>query len=137
MHALALVQPVVAHAGPYYGGPGGFWFGGPIMFLFWIAILFLAFRFFTRGGCRWRNDAAPQDRARDILADRYARGEIDAEEYRQRSETLIDRQGPGSSPVTRAGDMFTLRSARAILAERYARGEIDAEEFRTRSETLR
>jgi len=107
------------------------------MFLIWIAIIFLVFRFVIRGGCRWRDETAPADRARDVLAERYARGDIDADEYRQRSEVLGDRQHAPDSPISRASDAFTLRSARGILAERYARGEIDADEYRARSETLR
>jgi len=55
------------------------------MFLIWIAVVFLFFRFVVRG--RFRGPS-PMDQARGVLAERYARGEIDAEEYRQRSETL-------------------------------------------------
>lgn len=137
MHVLPLIHPITAQAGPYHGGPGGWWFGGPLMFLIWIAILFLLFRFVIRGGCRWRNEPPPMDRARDVLAERYAQGDIDAEEYRQRRDFLGNQQPQEPSPMTRAGEMLTRRSARAILAERYARGEIGEEEFRKRSEVLR
>lgn len=137
MYALAALQPVLAHPGPYNGGPGGWWLGGPVMFLIWIAIIFLLFRFVFRGGCRWQHEPRPSDRGRDILAERYARGEIDADEYRERSEMLRSPEASGSSPMSRARDLFDERSARRILAERYARGEIDQEEYRKRSETLR
>jgi putative membrane protein len=39
----------------------------------------------TRSGPR---PTAPTDRAREILAERYARGEITGEEYRERLDTL-------------------------------------------------
>lgn len=35
-----------------------------------------------------RQPAAPTQRPEDVLAERYARGEIDTDEYRQRLETL-------------------------------------------------
>ena len=55
------------------------------MLLIWIVVIFFVVRFVVRGRHR---DLSPMDRARGVLAERYARGEIDAEEYRQRSETL-------------------------------------------------
>lgn len=55
------------------------------MFLIWIVVIFVVVRFVARG--RHRGPSS-MDRARGMLAERYARGEIDAEEYRQRSETL-------------------------------------------------
>jgi len=67
-------------------GPGEWWWLWRLgMFLIWIAVVFLFFRFVVRG--RFRGPS-PMDQARGVLAERYARGEIDAEEYRQRSETL-------------------------------------------------
>jgi putative membrane protein len=62
-------------------GPGGWW---PIFPLFWILfwglIVFAFFRF--RG--RWHRGQS----AEDVLAERYARGEIPVEEYRERLEVL-------------------------------------------------
>lgn len=134
MVELAFAQPVLAHAGPYHGGPG---FGGFLMFLFWIVVIFFAVRFFVlRGGRPWRDGPGSADSARDILADRYARGDIDSEEFRARSQTLHDQQSREASPLTRARNMVAMRSVHTILAERYARGEIDAEEYRERLRNL-
>ncbi len=106
------------------------------MFLLWIALIFLVIRFVSRGRGPWRGGHASVDRARDILAERYARGEIEAEEFQTRSQTLRDLRRQEPSPVSRARDMFAARSAYSILAERYARGEIDAEEYRERIRNL-
>jgi putative membrane protein len=134
MDKLAFAQPVLAHAGPYHGGPG---FGGFLMFLIWIAIIFFVVRFFVlRGGPPWRDGPRSADRASDILAERYARGEIDSEEFQARDQTLRDRRSQEPSPLTRARGMVATRSVHTILAERYARGEIDAEEYRERLRNL-
>lgn len=134
MYELAFAQPVLAHAGPYHGGPG---FGGFLMFLFWIVVIFLVVRFFVlRGGRPWRDGPGSTDRVHDILAERYARGEIDSEEFRARSQTLHEQQSQEASPLTRARGAFAMRSVHTILAERYARGEIDAEEYRERLRNL-
>lgn len=107
------------------------------MFLLWIAIIVLVVRFFVlRGGRPWRDGPGPADRVHDILAERYARGDIDAEEFRARSQTIHDQQSQDASPLTRARGAFAMRSAQSILAERYARGEIDAEEYRERLRNL-
>ncbi len=132
MDVLAFLP--VAHA--YHGGPGGFWIGGPVIFLLWIAIIFLVVRFVSRGRGPWRGEPASTDHARDILAERYARGEIEAEEFQTRSQTLQDLRRHEPSPLERARGMFAARSAYSILAERYARGEIDADEYRERLRNL-
>ncbi len=82
-------------------GPGFGWagmmFGGLMMLLFWgglIALGFLAFRALTRSG-GWQSGNAnastdqPGNNALAILKERYARGEIDKEQYeRMRSDLL-------------------------------------------------
>lgn len=63
----------------------GWW---PILPLLWLGLIVTVVWLFTRR--RWTT-ARPQngaDRARDILAERYARGEITSDEYRERSEHL-------------------------------------------------
>ncbi len=45
-------------------------------------VVFLVFGVFRRGSWRARSDA------RSVLADRFARGDIDAEEYRSRLSEL-------------------------------------------------
>ena len=80
----------------YYGGghmAGWAWFGMTIgMIAFWgllITVAVLAYRAFSgdtsAGG---QNTASITSDARQILAQRYARGEIDEDEYSRRLATL-------------------------------------------------
>ena len=55
--------------------------GGLVMAVWLVLIVSVAWLIDTRPGPRPR---VPTDRAREILAERLARGEIDAEEYRDR-----------------------------------------------------
>jgi putative membrane protein len=61
---------------------GHWWAVAPLMWAVWIAVIatvvWLVLRR-TRGG-----DPAGFERAREILAERYARGEIGLDEYRER-----------------------------------------------------
>ena len=59
------------------------------MFLFWILVLAVVFFCFRRWGWGWRHhEPTPLERAQGILAERFARGEISAEEYRERLDQL-------------------------------------------------
>ena len=64
-------------------GPGAWW---PIFPSFWLlvlgAVIFSAFRFRRTG--RWHQGQS----ARAVLAERYARGEVSVEEYRERLSVL-------------------------------------------------
>lgn len=77
-----------------YGMWGGGAFGGFIMVLFWIVILVgvvLVIRYFTGGQMPGRKGPTPYEAPADplrILQERYARGEIDTEEYEERRKTL-------------------------------------------------
>jgi putative membrane protein len=66
-----------------------FWFW-PLVPLFWLLAFFLFFRVFfwrgRRGAWGPYRPAAPDPRA--ILAERYARGEITHDEYRERLDNL-------------------------------------------------
>ena len=55
----------------------------PVWLLFWLAAIVAVVWFFTR---RRRDDGLRSARA--ILAERYARGELSGEEYRERLEQL-------------------------------------------------
>ncbi|MCZ7531270.1 MAG: SHOCT domain-containing protein [Acidimicrobiia bacterium] len=67
-------------------GGGWMWLWGFLMMTFWIAVIGLAVWLVMRGqdrGTRERND-----RPREILAERYARGELSTDEYHERLEAL-------------------------------------------------
>jgi putative membrane protein len=69
----------------HWGHGPGWWFIFPL--LFWALIIFLvvrAFRRCGRFGPNWRSGEA-------VLAERYAKGEIDADEYRNRLTVLRER----------------------------------------------
>jgi len=86
--AAAQAQPYGDH--PHYWGGGWGWgqmIFGPLMMIVFVAaivvIAVLAVRWLGGGG------APPeQPTALDILAARYARGEIDREEYQQKKQDL-------------------------------------------------
>jgi putative membrane protein len=74
---------VLAHAG------WGWWWIFPLT---WIALIALFWTFAWRGP--WRRRAEPWHEARApeaVLGERYARGEIDEEEYRKRLAVLRER----------------------------------------------
>ena len=92
---LAIGSLVPASGGPWGNGDGwdGGWLLARLAFTsLWIVVVFTIVRFviFGRFGRRGRGPwgPSPMERARGVLAERYARGEIDAEEFRTRSETL-------------------------------------------------
>jgi putative membrane protein len=69
-----------------WGGTGGMWLWGGLMMLFWVALVAaVVWLVATRSG---PSPKPPADSAREILAERYARGEITGEEYRERLDTL-------------------------------------------------
>jgi uncharacterized membrane protein len=59
--------------------------GGPLWLLIWAALIGTAVWLVLRRRGR-RGD--PLDRARELLAERFARGELTGEEYRQRLDEL-------------------------------------------------
>ena len=73
-------------------GGGSMWLWGTLMMLFWMAIIAGAIWLFARG-----RDQLPDGgttRARDILDDRYARGELTTEEYSERLVQLSSNSRP-------------------------------------------
>lgn len=75
-------------------GPMGWgmmaWFGPIMMIIFWAAIIIavvLAIRWLLRAGTHAAS-GAHKDSALDILKERYARGEIDREEFEQKRRDL-------------------------------------------------
>ena len=71
----------------HWGGGEHWWIGRVVMILFFIA-LFVLFFWFMRRNAWGHHEPTPIERAQGILAERYARGEIDAEEYRERLSQL-------------------------------------------------
>jgi putative membrane protein len=79
---------VLASAGPG-DWDGGWWIARLALFTFWIVFVVFVLRWLVFG--RWgRRRWGPTgiERAQAILAERYARGEIDANEYQERLERL-------------------------------------------------
>jgi putative membrane protein len=78
-------------AGPwadYWGHGGGWWWlWWPIGLVFWLAVVVGLVWLVVRRNPH-TNEPSPLQRAREILAERYASGEIDTEEYEQRMEHL-------------------------------------------------
>jgi len=80
----------------WYGhGMGWAWGWGLMMFVFWalvVVAVVLLIRHFSRAGGRPPSGphsyGTPPPSAEQLLAERYARGEIDDEEYRRRLATL-------------------------------------------------
>jgi putative membrane protein len=74
---------VLAHAG------WGWWWIFPLT---WIALIALFWTFAWRGPWRRRAEPWHETRAPEaVLGERYARGEIDEEEYRKRLAVLRER----------------------------------------------
>jgi putative membrane protein len=74
-----------------HGWGPGLWLWITWMVLFWGALLAAGVYFIRRRPTRV--DAGPS--AEELLAERYARGEIDADEYRQRRMVLRERHDGG------------------------------------------
>lgn len=68
---------------------GGFGHGIPGlgMILFWVVIIGLIV-FFARALMQRPGDVSSRKSAREILDERYARGEIDRDEYEEKKRTL-------------------------------------------------
>ena len=74
-----------------FGMPGGFGFcfGGLFMILWWVIILALV-RWMSKSSGSDRSASSTSKSAMDILKERYARGEIDAQEYQKIKRELME-----------------------------------------------
>lgn len=84
MSVMTMATELLARGAEW--GPGPWW---PVFPLFWVLVLgvvILAVVRLRRGG-RWHDGHS----AEGVLAERYARGEISVEEYRQRLSVLKER----------------------------------------------
>lgn len=70
---------------PWYGWHG-WWMGW--MWAFWIVIIFVVVWLAARAGSPSRGIREVRPTPEEILRERYARGEIDTEEYQRRLEVL-------------------------------------------------
>ncbi|MFG1703679.1 SHOCT domain-containing protein [Nonomuraea sp. M3C6] len=84
----------IAQWAPHWGGGGGFWPIIPVFWgLFWVAVVALAITARRKGwwGPRHAHAAAPTmptASAEQILAERYARGEMSDDEYFEKISVL-------------------------------------------------
>jgi putative membrane protein len=91
MTALYVLPALVAFGDdrwrPGWGpGSGWGWLWGPIVLLGWVALIATVVWFVARSARS--PERSGLERARDVLAERYARGELTTEEYRERLEQL-------------------------------------------------
>jgi putative membrane protein len=81
--------PALADMGPGWGHHS--WWGGGLMMLGWllliVAVIVVLLRVFDR-----RDPAPPASDGEQILAGRYARGEVDETEYRARLAVLKEHR---------------------------------------------
>jgi putative membrane protein len=95
----ALAQTPVQQPGNWHYGWGWGWgwghmiFGSLMMVLFWggiIVAIVLAVRWIGSGSSHGATPPVPRNKALDILQERFARGEIDKEEFEERKRLLSD-----------------------------------------------
>jgi putative membrane protein len=80
------------YRGPHMMWESGWMFLGPLMMIAFIAIVVVVVVLLVRwlGGHRPSAHVSSESRAADILKERFARGEIDKEEYEERRRILRD-----------------------------------------------
>jgi putative membrane protein len=79
MNAVAGLPLMTLEAGGDWGHP---WW--PLRLLFWAGLIGTAVWLISRR----RGRGGPLDKARELLAERYAQGELSGEEYRERLDEL-------------------------------------------------
>ena len=79
-----MFSTLLAHHDGWGGGPGP-WIFIPFTFFFlWVAVIaFAVFRFRRGGGPPWA-----RHNGQSVLAERYARGDLTADAYRERRDVL-------------------------------------------------
>ncbi|MBO2460633.1 SHOCT domain-containing protein [Actinomadura violacea] len=91
---MTMLTTLATHPGPWHDGSApGYWPIFPIMFgLFWLAVIGTGLYLVRRRTAAHAaaSDAAsdPMAKAQSLLAERFARGEIDEDEYLMRQSTL-------------------------------------------------
>jgi putative membrane protein len=78
---------LLANSHGWDGDPGA-WIVFPILwFVFWVGLIVFVVTRFRRGGPPWARHSG-----HTVLAERFARGDITAEEYRARRDVLKERK---------------------------------------------
>jgi putative membrane protein len=79
-----MFSTLLAHGDGWGDGPGP-WIAFPFtLFFLWLAVIaFVVWRFRRGGGAPWA-----RHNGQSVLAERYARGDITADEYRERRDVL-------------------------------------------------
>lgn len=79
--------------GPGYYGNGNYWWmglmGSVIPLVLLIAVVAIVWHFVRKNNSHISVGHSPNNNALDILRERYAKGEIDSEEYTRRKENLL------------------------------------------------
>ena len=73
------------------GGYGAGWFGGIVMIVFWILILvglIFLIKWLIQSIGRDKATGSSRNRSLDILKERYAKGEIDKQEFESKKKDL-------------------------------------------------
>lgn len=74
----------------YYSNWGMPMFGGLIMFIFWFAVIYFIVWLIRKGGLHSNHEcmSGKNNNALDILKERYAKGEINKEEFETKKKDL-------------------------------------------------
>lgn len=87
------MHPYYGASSQWLGGMDTWWIGLASMalyLLFWGVVIVIAIRLFKKSGFFSNgNRSHPEDTALQILRERYARGEIDSEEFKQKKADLM------------------------------------------------
>jgi putative membrane protein len=87
------VHPFYGSSSQWLGGMEYWWIGLASMALylvFWGVVIVIAIRLFKKSSFfSTGNRSHPEDTALQILRERYARGEIDSEEFKQKKADLM------------------------------------------------
>lgn len=100
LQAIAQQTQPAAPPERYYYGPGPwhmwsdgytwpFWWIGPIMMMVFLLVVFAAVFFFARRACGFEMGHGTSRSALEILNERFARGEIQKEEYAERKAAIL------------------------------------------------
>jgi putative membrane protein len=80
----------------WWNESSGWWFVMPwLMVVFWVAVIWLALILFRGLASRPSGEGDRPERPEAILDRRYARGEIDEDEYRRRRKILSGTEAAG------------------------------------------